>query len=72
MTPPLPAAGPACAVVASGGLDRSVLLWQPKGNVGTRVGELAGHSAAVCRVEVRCGRGAWGPGGEAWELPLPR
>lgn len=39
-------------MVASGGIERSVLLWQPKGNMNQRVGELSGHSAAVCRVEV--------------------
>eukprot|EP00887_Chlorella_sp_A99_P002238 scaffold10.g2238.t1 len=41
----------AFSVVASGGVERSVLLWQPKGNVNALVGELAGHSAGVVRVE---------------------
>ena len=31
----------------SGGVERSVLLWQPKGSVSRAVGELAGHPGGV-------------------------
>ena len=45
----LPSASfPAC----SAGVERSVLLWQPKGNVSRSVGELAGHTAGVCQLVV--------------------
>jgi hypothetical protein len=36
----------------SGGVERSVLLWQPKGNVTRAVGELSGHSAGVQQLVV--------------------
>ena len=36
---------PAYSLVASGGVERSVLLWQPKGSASRPVGELAGHGA---------------------------
>ena len=36
---------PAYSLVASGGVERSVLLWQPKGSTSRPVGELAGHGA---------------------------
>ncbi|KAL4852837.1 WD repeat-containing protein 64 [Chlorella vulgaris] len=43
---------PAFSLVASGGIERSVLLWQPKGNVSRAVGELSGHSAGVQQLVV--------------------
>ncbi|PRW05751.1 WD repeat-containing on Y chromosome-like [Chlorella sorokiniana] len=43
---------PTFSLVASGGVERSVLLWQPKGNVNRKVGELAGHSAGVSQLVV--------------------
>jgi len=36
----------------SGGVERSVLLWQPKGNVNHKVGELPGHSSGISQVLV--------------------
>jgi hypothetical protein len=40
------------ALRCSGGIERSVLLWQPKGNVSRAVGELSGHSAGVQQLVV--------------------
>ncbi|KAL4420053.1 hypothetical protein ABPG77_007492 [Micractinium sp. CCAP 211/92] len=43
---------PAFSLVASGGVERSVLLWQPKGNVNKPVGELPGHASGVAQLLV--------------------
>ena len=43
---------PALPAPRSGGVERSVLLWQPKGNTRRAVGELPGHAAGVCAVAV--------------------
>ncbi|KAL4440619.1 hypothetical protein ABPG75_003620 [Micractinium tetrahymenae] len=43
---------PAFSLVASGGVERSVLLWQPKGNVNKPVGELPGHASGVAHLLV--------------------
>lgn len=46
--PPPPPHLPTC----SGGVERSVLLWQPKGNVNKPVGELPGHASGVAHLLV--------------------